>query len=167
MAVDASTPAGSSPVTGAIRKAARATGTSFQYLLATAKVESDLNPNLTVRTSTATGLFQFIDQTWLSTLKQAGPAFGYGNYANAISRTSSGRYVVEDPGLRAEIMQLRKDPTANALMGGVFTQQKHRRAGDAARPRTERSELCIAHFLGRPAAQGDFAGAEQSQRQRG
>ena len=148
MAVNASTPVGSSPVTGAIRKAAQATGTSFQYLLATAKVESDLNPNLTVRTSTATGLFQFIEQTWLATLKQAGPAFGYGNYANAISRTPSGRYVVEDPGLRAEIMQLRKNPTANALMGGVFTQQNtavlSKRLGRAP----SEGELYIAHFFG-------------------
>jgi hypothetical protein len=148
MAVDASTPVGSSPVTGAIRRAAQATGTSFQYLLATAKVESDLNPNLTVRTSTATGLFQFIEQTWLATLKQAGPAFGYGTYANAISRTPSGRYVVEDPGLRAEIMQLRKDPTVNALMGGVFTQQNtavlSKRLGRAP----SEGELYIAHFFG-------------------
>ena len=35
--------------------------TSFNYLLATAKVESDLNPNLTMRTSTATGLFQLLE----------------------------------------------------------------------------------------------------------
>ena len=88
MAVDASIPVGANPVTGAIRKAAQATGTSFDYLLATAKVESDLDPNLAMRSSTATGLFQFIEQTWLATLKQAGPAFGYGNYANAISRTA-------------------------------------------------------------------------------
>src|SRR5262245_26246285 len=123
MAVDASTPVGANPIAGAIRKAARATGTSFDYLLATAKVESDLDPNLTMRTSSATGLFQFIDQTWLATMKQAGPAFGYGAYAAAIGRTPAGRYYVDDPALRQEIMQLRKDPTANAIMGGVFTQQ--------------------------------------------
>jgi hypothetical protein len=148
MAVDASTPVGSSHVTGAIRKAAQATGTSFQYLLATAKVESDLNPNLTARTSTATGLFQFIEQTWLATLKQAGPAFGYGNYADAISRTPSGRYVVEDPGLRAEIMQLRKNPTANALMGGVFTQQNTAVLGKQLGRAPSEGELYIAHFFG-------------------
>src|SRR5262245_28143615 len=100
MAVDASTSVGALPIAGAIRKAARATGTSFDYLLAAAKVESNLDPGLTVRTSTATGLFQFIEQTWLGTLKQAGPAFGYGDYADAITRTASGRYVVEDPALR-------------------------------------------------------------------
>jgi Transglycosylase SLT domain len=148
MAVDASTPVGSGPVTGAIRKAAQATGASFQYLLATAKVESDLNPNLTVRTSTATGLFQFIEQTWLATLKQAGPAFGYGNYANAISRTASGRYTVDDPGLRAEIMQLRKDPAANALMGGVFTQQNTAALSKRLGRVPSEGELYIAHFLG-------------------
>src|SRR5262252_9613750 len=115
MAVDASTPVGTNPIAGAIRKAARATGTSFDYLLATAKVESDLDPNLTMRTSTATGLFQFLEQTWLGVMKTAGRAFGFAQYADAISRTSSGHYVVDDPKLRAEMMKLRKDPTANAV----------------------------------------------------
>jgi hypothetical protein len=148
MAVDASTPVGSSLVTGAIRRAAQATGTSFQYLLATAKVESDLNPNLTVRTSTATGLFQFIEQTWLATLKQAGPAFGYGGYATAISRSASGRYLVADPALRDEIMRLRKDPAANALMGGVFTQQNAAVMSSRLGRRPSEGELYIGHFFG-------------------
>jgi hypothetical protein len=148
MTVEASTPVGANPVTGAIRKAASATGVNFQYLLATAKVESDLNPNLTVRSSTATGLFQFIEQTWLATLKQAGPAFGYGHYSDAISVSGSGRYTVDDPTLRAEIMQLRKDPTANAVMGGVFTQHNAAiMASRLGRTPTER-ELYIGHFFG-------------------
>jgi len=148
MAVDASIPVGASPVAGAIRKAARATGTSFDYLLATAKVESDLDPNLTMRTSTATGLFQFIEQTWLATLKQAGPAFGYGHYADAISRTPSGRYVVEDASLRNEIMQLRKDPNANAIMGGVFTQQNMAVLAERLGRRPTEAELYVGHFFG-------------------
>src|SRR5580700_7237742 len=152
MAVDAGTPLGypraATAVTSAIRNAANATGTSFGYLLATAKIESDLNPSLTMKSSTAAGLFQFIDQTWLGTLKQAGPAFGYGAYANAISRSSSGHYTVDDPEIRREIMKLRSDPSANAVMAGVLTQQNaaalSRRIG---RPPTE-SELYIAHFFG-------------------
>jgi Transglycosylase SLT domain len=152
MAVDAPTPVGSSTsrtaVTGAIRQAARVTGVSFNYLLATAKVESDLNPNLTVRTSTATGLFQFIEQTWLATLKQGGPAFGYGDYADAISRTPTGRYVVEDPALRNEIMLLRKDPTANALMGGVVTQKNATELAKRIGRKPTEDELYVAHFFG-------------------
>ncbi len=132
----------------AIRGAAQSTGTSFSYLLATAKIESGLNPKLTMKSSSAAGLFQFIDQTWLGTLKQAGPAFGYGAYSDAISRTSSGRYVVSDPQMRREIMQLRNDPTANATMAGVFTQQNaaqlSRRIGRAPTD----GELYIAHFFG-------------------
>ena len=44
MLVDSSNPTSGSGVIGAIRQAAQATGTSFQYLLATAQVESGLNP---------------------------------------------------------------------------------------------------------------------------
>ena len=67
-------------VTGAIRDAARATGAGFEYLLNTAIRESNLNPNAKAKTSSATGLFQFIDQTWLGTMKQSGAALGYGKY---------------------------------------------------------------------------------------
>ena len=74
-------------VTGAIRDAARVTGAGFEYLLNTAIRESNLNPNAKAKTSSATGLFQFIDQTWLGTMKQSGGALGYGKYADAISKT--------------------------------------------------------------------------------
>ena len=152
MAVDASLPLGpgraATAVTSAIRTAAQATGTSFNYLFATARIESDLNPSLTMKSSSAAGLFQFIDQAWLGTLKQAGPAFGYGNYANAISRYASGHYSVDDPDMRRQIMKLRNDPTANSVMAGVLTQKNaaalQRRIG---RPPTD-AELYVAHLLG-------------------
>src|ERR1044072_7844368 len=95
-------------VTGAIRDAARATGAGFAYLLNTAISKSNLNPNAKAKTSSATGLFQFIDQTWLGTMKQSGASLGYGKQADAISRTSSGRYVVSDRPMRQEIFALRK-----------------------------------------------------------
>jgi Transglycosylase SLT domain len=135
-------------VVGAIRTAARATGTNFQYLLATAQVESGLDPNAAVSSSSAKGLFQFIDQTWLTTLKEAGPALGYGRYADAIVKSPSGRYEVPDPEMRRKIFSLRDDPTANAAMAGAFTQQNAALLTDRiGRPPTE-GELYVAHFLG-------------------
>ena len=80
-------------VTGAIRNAASATGAGFDYLLNTAMRESNLNPNAKAKSSSATGLFQFIDQTWLGTMKQSGAALGYGKYADAITRTPQGNFV--------------------------------------------------------------------------
>lgn len=137
-----------SAVVGAIRTAARATGTNFQYLLATAQVESGLDPNAAVASSSAKGLFQFIDQTWLTTLKEAGPALGYGRYADAIAKSPSGRYEVPDPEMRRKIFSLRDDPTANAAMAGAFTQQNAALLTDRiGRPPTE-GELYVAHFLG-------------------
>ena len=137
-----------SHITSAIRQAARAVGTSFSYLLATAKVESNFNPNAKATTSSAQGLFQFIEQTWLTTLKQAGPGLGYGQYADAIVRTRNGRMEVADPAMRAQILNLRQDPAANAAMAGAFTRSNAdfltRRLGRAP----SEGELYIAHFLG-------------------
>jgi soluble lytic murein transglycosylase-like protein len=65
-------------VAGAIRQAANTTGTSFEYLLTTAQIESHLNPAAQATTSSAGGLYQFIEQTWLATVKSAGAAFGRG-----------------------------------------------------------------------------------------
>ncbi len=84
MLVDSSNSTAGSAVTGASRQAAQATGTSFQYLLATAQVESGLDPQAGASTSSARGLFQFVEQTWLGTMKQSGAALGYGRYADAI-----------------------------------------------------------------------------------
>jgi len=135
-------------VAGAIQRAAQATGASFEYLLATAKVESNFNPNLKAKSSSATGLFQFIEQTWLGMMKNAGQALGFGNYADAITRNSSGRYQVSDPQLRNEIMQLRKDPAANAAMAGAFTQRNAAALKQRIGRKPTDGELYMAHFFG-------------------
>jgi len=147
MSVDV-TGASAISVTGAIRQAAQKTGANFNYLLATARVESNLNPSAHATSSSAGGLFQFIEQTWLATVKHAGPALGYGRFADAISTNSSGRFEVQDTGFRQQILNLRNDPAANAMMAGALTKWN----GDwlsakLGRPPGE-GELYLAHFLG-------------------
>jgi hypothetical protein len=140
----ASTPA----VTGAIRQAARVTGADFKYLLATAQVESNFNADAQARTSSAKGLFQFIEQTWLGTLKETGGALGYAPYANAISRQPSGQYTVGDPRMYDRIMELRADPNANALMAGAYTRANAGKLAERLGRAPTEGELYIAHFMG-------------------
>jgi hypothetical protein len=148
MLVDSSGYAAGSTVTGAIRQASAATGTSFNYLLATAQVESGLNPQAGAATSSARGLFQFIEQTWLGTIKQSGAQLGYGRYADAITQTSDGHYQVSDPAMRTEILKLRNDPTANAVMAGAFTKANADYLATKLGRQPSEGELYIAHFLG-------------------
>jgi hypothetical protein len=137
-----------SAVTGAIEQASQATGTSFRYLLATAQVESGLNAQAGAATSSARGLFQFIETTWLATMKQAGSALGLGRYADAITQTPSGNYEVRDPAMRSEILKLRNDPAANAMMAGAFTKNNASALSERLGRDPSEGELYIAHFLG-------------------
>jgi hypothetical protein len=137
-----------SRVTGAIREAARVTGAGFEYLLTTATRESNLDPNAKSPNSSATGLFQFLDQTWLATLKTSGPNLGYGKYADAITQTPSGTYTVSDPAMLRDIMALRKDPTASAVMGAAFSNENAKVLTERLGRKPTDGELYIAHFLG-------------------
>jgi transglycosylase-like protein with SLT domain len=135
-------------VAGAIKQAASSSGSSFEYLLATAKMESDFNPTAGATTSSAHGLFQFIDQTWLGTVKEAGAQFGYANYADAITRSSDGYYSVSDPAARQAIMKLRDDPAAASAMAGVLTQSNSFKLTGMIGRRPTDGELYMAHFMG-------------------
>ncbi|MBN9671047.1 transglycosylase SLT domain-containing protein [Roseibium aggregatum] len=132
----------------AFQSASTSTGTSFDYLVKTAARESSFNPAAKAKTSSATGLFQFIESTWLETLKEAGPEHGLQKYSDQITKTKSGKYYVSDPQARREILDLRKDPEISSTMAGALTQKNssylERKIG---REPTD-GELYMAHFLG-------------------
>ncbi|MBR0753368.1 transglycosylase SLT domain-containing protein [Bradyrhizobium jicamae] len=131
-----------------IKQAASTTGASFEYLLTTAKMESNFNPKAGATTSSAHGLFQFIDQTWLGTVKEAGSQLGYGKYADAITRNSNGTYSVSDPTARNAIMKLRDDPDAASQMAAVLTQSNSFKLTGKIGRRPNDAELYMAHFMG-------------------
>lgn len=142
------TPRTNDRVGAAIAQASARTGVDFDYLIGQARLESGFNPNARARTSSATGLYQFIDSTWLGVVAQHGAAHGLGWAAAAIERGSDGRYRVADPAMRRAIMDLRRQPEAAAAMAGEFAADNARhletRLGRAAEP----VDLYLAHFLG-------------------
>ena len=136
------------PVVSAIKEGADKTGIGFDYLLKTAQRESALEPDAKARTSSATGLFQFIEQTWLSMMRQEGPKQGMANYAGAISEDGSGRLTVADPALREKILQLRTDPHVATVMAGALTQKNAEHLSQALGRQPQAGELYMAHVLG-------------------
>jgi len=136
------------PVVSAIREGAEKTGAGFDYLLKTAQRESALAPDAKAKTSSATGLFQFIEQTWLSMVKQEGPKQGLSSYADAITTSDTGRLTVSDPAAREKILELRKDPQVAAVMAGAFTQKNRDQLTASLGRQPNAGELYMAHVLG-------------------
>jgi hypothetical protein len=135
-------------VASAIKKASQSTGADFDYLLKTAARESAFDQDAKASTSSASGLFQFIENTWLGMIKDVGPQMGLTDYASAIQQTKSGRSYVPDAQARAEILNLRNDPEISAMVAGVFTQQNASYLSDRLGRQPTEGELYIAHFLG-------------------
>lgn len=123
-------PARAAAVLPALAAAAAATGTSFEALFHTARLESGLDPGARARTSSATGLFQFIDSTWLQTLARHGARHGLA--AND----------------RAQALELRKDPLAAALMAAEHMAENGQRLATALGRSADTVDLYLAHFLG-------------------
>jgi len=134
-------------VEAAIGRAARATGVDFGYLMEQARAESSLNPAAKARTSSATGLYQFIDSTWLATLKRHGAAHGLGWAADMIGR-AGGRYSVKDPSARDAIMALRTNPETAALMAAEHAADNAKRLETRLGRAAGATDLYLAHFLG-------------------
>lgn len=132
----------------AFQAASETTGTSFEYLVRTAERESSMRPELRASTSSATGLFQFVEQTWLWMMKEEGGDFGLSHYSNAITSGGNGRYDVADREMKREILALRSDPTIASLMAGRLTQKNAAQLTDRIGRAPTDGELYIAHFMG-------------------
>jgi hypothetical protein len=139
-------------VLAALKQASAATGTDFHYLLDTATRESGLKSSAKANTSSASGLFQFVEQTWLGMVKQHGAQYGLGSYAGQISQGSDGRYHVADASDRSAILALRNDPKVAALMEGEYANQCRATLKSDLGRNVCNGELYAAHFLGTDAA---------------
>lgn len=149
-------------IAAALKQASMRTGTDFNYLLKTAMRESSLDCSAKSSTSSACGLFQFTQQTWLGTMKKNGEDLGLGQYADKISQDSKGRYVVADPAARQAILALRNDATTSALMAGALTNDSRQALESRLGRSVNGGELYIAHFLGAGGASKLISSAEEA-----
>jgi len=135
-------------VQSAIALASSKTGVDFDYLLGQAKIESGLNANARAGTSSASGLYQFVEQSWLAVVKKHGAEHGMAWAADSIGQTANGRYTVTDGATRSAILNLRNDPTAASMMAAEHaSDNKDVLEGTLGRA-ANGTDLYMAHFLG-------------------
>ena len=142
-------------IQNALVSAGDKSGVDFSYLLDTAVRESSLNPSARAKTSTAVGLFQFLEGTWLEVMKEQGPSLGYERYARQISKDESG-YHIADKGARQFILGLRNDPEISSDLAAAFTRQNGEYLSEKFGRHPSPGELYIAHFLGARGAEKLF-----------
>lgn len=135
-------------VVAAIRQASHKTGVDFGYLLHEAEAESSLNPNAQAATSSARGLYQFVESTWLDVIDKHGSKHGLDAAAAVITRDSKGQAVVNNAQNRAEILRLRDDPRISALMAAELTKDNEAQLESKLGREVTHAELYMAHFLG-------------------
>ena len=140
---------GASPrVIHAIQSAASKTGVDFTYLMQKASQESSFDPMAQASTSSAAGLFQFTNQTWLHMIKNYGDQYGLGSYAAQVTTDSNGHLTVENSATRQAILALRKDPQVSAEMAGELDKENAAALQQKVGGKIGGTELYLAHFLG-------------------
>lgn len=137
----------------AIRHASKVVGSEFGYMMELAQAESGFDETASASTSSAAGLYQFTDQSWLMMLAQNGAKYGLADVAGQISvskdRDGNPVYDIDNPFMERYALSLRNDPRLCALMGAEYA-KTNKQDLKAALPRTTitRTDQYLAHFLG-------------------
>ena len=118
-------------VVNAIKTASAKTGVSFSYLMEKAAAESNFNPTVKAKTSSATGLFQFIESTWMDMVNKHGAKHG-----------------IDTNQSKQDLLNLRKNPELASLMAGEFAQGNKTHLQKTIGGDIGNTELYFAHFMG-------------------
>jgi len=136
-------------IVDAVRQASMLTGVDAIYMMALADKESSLIPDIAARTSSAEGLFQFIEQTWLEVVERFGAAYGLEAEAEAIAvDKKTGRRSVADAKVHERILNLRRDPLIAGIMAGEMMKRDRARIEAELERELTWHEMYMAHFLG-------------------
>jgi Soluble lytic murein transglycosylase and related regulatory proteins (some contain LysM/invasin domains) len=119
-----------------IREAAEEVGVPLSVMTKIAYRESGFRPSVKNKKGSATGLYQFISDTWLGQMKQYGSDIG-----------------VDTSGMSSEeILELRKNPEINARIGARFIRDNSRGLKKVLGRDPTDTEIYTAHFLGQSGA---------------
>jgi len=135
-------------VAKSIRQASAATNVDFGLLVAEAQQESGFDPHAKAANSSATGLYQFIDGTWLQMVQRYGAKYGIGDLAQQVTLDGAGRPRVADPAVRQQILDLRKDPKLSASFAAEYTRSNQTDLERTLGRSVNHADLYMAHFLG-------------------
>jgi hypothetical protein len=145
-----------------IKDASKSTGVDFGYLMAQAAQESSFQADARASTSSATGLYQFLDTTWLSMMRTHGAKYGFADLADRIQPDGRGGYAVSDPAEKQKILDLRKDPKVSAVIGAEFALSNKEQLEAELGHKVGSTELYLAHFLGAGGAGRFLKGIERN-----
>lgn len=132
--------------------AADLAGVDPRLLMAIADKESSFVVRARASTSSATGLFQFIDSTWLHAVRDFGPRFGLDAEARALESGAGGSSIA-DEAARQRILDMRNDAFLSTLFAAaLLRREKEKLSARLGRPLSD-AEVYLVHFLGPAGAQ--------------
>ncbi|BCB19425.1 transglycosylase SLT domain-containing protein [Bosea sp. ANAM02] len=135
-----------------IVRASKVVGADPTLLMAVADKESSFSTAVKAQTSSATGLYQFIEQTWLGVIYEFGAKHGLAADAKLIGR-SGRQFVVSDSAQRQRILDMRREPYISALLAAEMLKRDTLRLERALGRHLTGGEIYLIHFLGPDAAQ--------------
>ncbi len=121
-------------IVSAIASASEAVKVDFSYLLQQAGAESSFDAGAKAKTSSASGLFQFIEKTWMSMVDRYGDKYG-----------------IDKNAPKEELLALREDPEVASYMAAEFANENKcylERNWASEGQEIGSTDLYFAHFLG-------------------
>jgi peptidoglycan hydrolase-like protein with peptidoglycan-binding domain len=123
------------------------TGVEFTYLMELARVESNFDPLARAKKSSATGLFQFTDKSWLQAIRAFGADYGLQEYATRVKLDGGG-----ENALLQEVLALRLNPRLSALLAAENSRRSLRNLSHKTKREPGRIDLYLSHFFGQNGA---------------
>jgi peptidoglycan hydrolase-like protein with peptidoglycan-binding domain len=137
---------------GAVRMAADKHDGDFAYMMKLAAAESSYIHDVRATTSSATGLFQFIEGTWGYMVLNYGEKHGLGDFKSQVEiyKDDLGREQtrIANPLIRRGLLELRANPQVSALFGADFQAENKAKEACYVPGALNRTDLYLAHFLG-------------------